>query len=159
MQTQPVVPAETATRYRAAMAGSMTSTDAVRSRQLNHFLIPRRTGGTDAISHDEATRSLKIVANENPVVAEGKSLKKSVDGVVGKYDEVSVTCDLRLGEKTVHIQLPRALFPDELRYGLPVSVQMMDDGGVRRPAVSIREVDPQATTAVAAEFDALIEKL
>jgi hypothetical protein len=83
-------------------------------------------------------------------------LRKQVDGVVITYDEASVKCELNIGERVVSVQLPRALFPEKIQYGLPISLEMSEEGGFRKPKISTRQIDENSTSEIAAEFDSIL---
>lgn len=108
---------------------------------------------------DKSAQGFRLTVAPTAVRAVDKNLKKSVDGVIASYDDVSVNCELRLSDKSVSVQLPRALFPDQIRYGLPVSVEMSDVEGIRRLVVTLRKFEPSANSAIAKEFDMILDQL
>lgn len=85
--------------------------------------------------------------------------KDYVEGVVISHDEISVCCELIVNDKAVEIQLPRSLFPKNTYYGLPINLQMVDDGGIRRPLVVIRKIDEKRNADIADEFDLILNAL
>lgn len=162
MRTQTSLPVESAARYNPfkSVGANLAQTDVgntIRQQRSIFRSAPSWETGAEVI--DDGAHRLRLSASETAVPTEKKELKKSVDGVVGKYDEITVNCDLRLGDKLVTIQLPRALFPNELFYGLPITVEMTEEGGIRRPIITARQIDPATTEAMAKEFDAILEQL
>lgn len=90
----------------------------------------------------------------------GSEPSRSIDGVVSSYDEASVKCRIRLiNGEVVAIQLPRALFPDVIFYGLPIRLEMIDDHGIHRPSITIREANTGNSAAIETEFNALLDRL
>jgi hypothetical protein len=161
MSTQTSFAVDSVTRYNpfrsvGANHGQTDVGNAVRQRDIFRS-TPSWETGAEVI--DDGAHRLRLSTSERVVPTEKKELKKAVDGVVGKYDEITVNCDLRLGDRLVTIQLPRALFPQELSYGLPITVEMIEDGGIRRPVITTRQIDRAATEAMAKEFDAILEQL
>ena len=127
-------------------------------KQTTLFRPPPRKRTDSGFAGDD-TKRLRIVSAQVARPAAREAVARSVDGVIGKYDDVSVTCELRLATGTVAVQLPRSLFPEELRYGLPISLSLDEVGGIRRPVVAVRRVAPEAVADLAREFDDVLSKL
>ena len=156
-----VVASETGRSYRSTGFGiqNYSETAVEHGVRRKGIFRPDRSPVTVAVPVDEEARSFRLVASDRPVQGESRELRKSVDGVVGKYDDVSVTCVLHLGGREVSIQLPPPLFPDEIRYGLPINVELAEVGGIRKPVISVRQIDARGTADIAAEFDAILAQL
>lgn len=121
---------------------------------------PAPVGRTGATPLEDGAVTLRLVPQrQTPKIAQVPNLKPDVDGVVAQYDEVSVACLLQLGGKEVRVQLPRSLFPEEIRYGTPVSIRMVEEGGIRRPQVTARVISAESARAVDAEFKAILAGL
>lgn len=88
-----------------------------------------------------------------------KPPKNQVAGVVISYDEASVRCELNISERVVTVQLPRTLFPENIRYGFPISLEMIEEGGFRKPKISPRQIEKSGAAAIAAEFDSILSAI
>lgn len=105
---------------------------------------------------DESSNRVQVssVANTNFVPRTG--LKDAVDGVIIKYDDITVKCNLMIDGQSIQIQLPRALFPEEITYGLPISLAMVSENGVRRPEISLRKLPSGTSIKISKEFDDIL---
>jgi hypothetical protein len=153
--------ADSARRYSMSMSirGIPSRTEVDRKAERQSILAVAPSFNTEELPVAEGAKSLRLLADETPAPVVERALKKFVEGVVSSYDDVSVQCDLRLEDNKVTIQLPRPLFPESIRYGLPIRLEMIDDNGIRRPSVTIREIDPKDVADISREFDAILEAL
>lgn len=134
-------------------------TDINISKQRQNPLVPTAKPLTE---EEAGTLSAKIFtfpiekqhAKVAPLVA-----KNYVEGVVLSNDEISVRCELTVNGKVVEIQLPRSLFPESITYGLPINLKMVDEGGIRRPLITLRKIDDNSTANIADEFDSILNAL
>lgn len=140
------------------MSDSVSCTQGVRESRRANILAIVPSYDTEP-QELEGSRRFWVQSTETPVPVAAAPISRSVDGVVDIYDEVSVQCRLRVGSSTVTIQLPRPLFPQAIRHGLPVSLEMIDDQGIRKPRISVREIQPHDVAGIAEEFDAIIAAL
>lgn len=150
---------EPALRYHLGSTAYMpASTEARKSVRRQNFLSSDVADLTaDDLCDDSSAKSLRLVTIELTQQAEpAKAVENSVDGIVIRFDDVSVRCELKVGNSQVPVLLPRALFPTELRCGLPISLEMLEESGVRKPSISIRELDFAANANIAAEFDEIL---
>ena len=70
---------------------------------------------------------------------------RTINGVVGHILKDSITISCRLPSGQWDLRLPPALVPDELQnFGLPVRISLDTTGGIRRPIVTARPIEPQA---------------
>lgn len=142
-----------------SIRGIPTRTEVERKAERQSILSISPSLSTEELPVAEGAKSFRFSTAESPTTPVEKALNKFVNGVVSSYDETSVQCDLRLADTKVAIQLPRALFPEHIRYGLPIRLEMIDDNGIRRPSITIREIDPGNAADISREFDAILEAL
>jgi hypothetical protein len=138
-------------------ADTRTDVDS-RSRRPN-ILIVAPSNSTEELPKATDVKSLKITSAKAPTQTELQANDKSIQGVVCSYDEISVQCTMRIEATEATIVLPRSLFPGHIRYGLPISLEMIEHNGIRRPSISLREIEPQSTGDIAREFDEIINSL
>lgn len=100
----------------------------------------------------------QVIANEQVQKAPAQVINH-VDGVIHTYNEISVKCELRVGEKTVYVELPRVLFPEKISHGLPINLEMIDEDGCRRPVIRARRISEESVAEIAGEFDAILGAL
>ncbi|MDX5333501.1 MAG: hypothetical protein LPK58_05590 [Gammaproteobacteria bacterium] len=106
--------------------------------------------GTPVLKHSrrEAARPMAIPAG-----------RRSLDGNVLEIDEVTVNCELYDGNRLKEIQLPRSLFPENVHYGMAITVALDETGGTRRLVVQEREPNAERLREGLDEFNRLIERL
>ena len=103
-------------------------------------------------------RSISLVSETVKPVVPVESQQSQVSGVVLQVDEMSVKCELYLGASNVEVQLPRALFPEKISYGLPISLEMVEDNGIRQPQITVRKADTKKLKELKAEIAAILEE-
>ncbi len=84
---------------------------------------------------------------------------KSVNAVVTGIYKESVLYRVQLGDdEYVEIKLPRALAPDNIFWGMPVSIELDRSTGYVRPVIKERQAPPVDTEELS-ELDRLIDRL
>jgi hypothetical protein len=146
-------------RLALGRAGSARSTDVGRQSEHPSFLNVVPSARTEEQQHAEGARSFHIAPAQASAPVVHTELNRLVIGTISSYDDASVKCDIALGDKVVTIQLPRAIFPDVISYGLPISLEMIEDSGIRRPLVSVRKVAPESVEEIADRFDYILNAL
>jgi hypothetical protein len=86
----------------------------------------------------QKSRSIAI-ASQNDVPSKRPDCQSSVNGVILQANEITVKCELDLGGKHIDVQLPRNLFPEAITYGQPIILEMIEEHGIRRPRISLRQ--------------------
>lgn len=121
---------------------------------------------------DEAIKSTKvglvhdffIVKKREPItrstsVSNIGVQRESVSATVLADDDVSVLCEVELRTGTVNISLPKSLFPKDIYYGMPISIRFEEDAsGIRKPSISMRQIDSDLLQQENEEMRALVEK-
>jgi hypothetical protein len=79
-------------------------------------------------------------------------------GNVISVDEDSVLCELHADGRLIEVGLPRVLFPENIRWGTPISIRMQIVNGFRTPVVEIRETQGTEDPRIA-EMERLIAEL
>ena len=69
-----------------------------------------------------------------------------------------MTCEIYLAGKNIEIDLPRAFFPDDIRYGMPINLKIDESTGMRKPIIRTRELSAVASSHDD-EFSALMSEL
>ena len=138
---------------------SSSTTDLSRSDQDSsshvplNFEAPLTTKETDIVRLENITHSINA-HDEISQNKEKKDLSSSVDGAVVDIVKQSVTCELYTLPHSRFIKLPKALFPcDDLRIGLPISLKIDESGGIRKPVVTLRNIDNSRFSRGAEIFD------
>jgi len=119
-------------------------------------LLSRPIFRTEKNVESENALALKLAHSEERAPVIENKLRNYVEGVIQTYDDVTVRCELNVEGRPVIVQLPKALFPEEIRYGLPIKLEMAEANGIRRPIVTVRPIQESDTSDIAAEFDALL---
>lgn len=141
--------------------GTGTTGDQLASRPRNYLnpsLAPLCTDKDTSLELSEVKTLRLVVSKDKQVSAAPKEQKQFVDGVVIRFDDASVECELTVASGPLALQLPRALFPAELRCGLPISLQMVEENGVRKPFIIVREIHAEDNADILAEFDTILAK-
>jgi hypothetical protein len=167
--TQPYTDSDNFTTYKF-LQSNRTEIDPNKSADLSQSEIwsnyPMQTSAdisVDKIGNTLVVKQLQadMVTKTTPETTSSK--KSEMPGVVLSIEDVSVVCELYLDdsqERTMHIRLPRNLFPEKVRYGSPITVAYhKDNRGIRRPSVTLRKFEmtecmPQEND----EIDALANK-
>lgn len=89
----------------------------------------------------------------------GKQYKKEVDGIVLSVEDVSVNCEIYLENNNGEIILPKSLFPENVYYGMPISLSLDESSGIRRPVIKVRHLSHEAVAKGKEEMDALVSEL
>lgn len=125
---------------------------------LNPSLPPARTEKDNSFELS-GVKTLRLVASQDKQISVApKEQKPFVEGVVIRFDDASVECELTIASGPVTLQMPRALFPTELRCGLPIFLEMREENGVRRPSIISREIQAEDNADISAEFDKILAK-
>ncbi len=98
-----------------------------------------------------------IVKDEEPS-AGMDSPRKAVNAVVTAIYEDSIHCRILLDEDTFEIQLPSVLAPENVYWGMPVSIELDRTSGYVTPVIKAREV-PDVEHEEMAAIDKLIDSL
>lgn len=104
------------------------------------------------------SRPILLVSETTKPVESAKPQQSKVSGAVLQADEMSVKCELYLNASHVEVQLPRILFPEKISYGLPISLKMVEDDGIRQPRITVRKADTEKFKELKAEIAAILEE-
>jgi hypothetical protein len=87
-------------------------------------------------------------------------LRKGIEGVVAEIHPETITIQCQIASETVEINLPSALFPQDLQtYGQTVSLSLDYSGGYQRPVVQRRAPSRRELLPGEAELDAWVDTL
>jgi len=84
---------------------------------------------------------------------------ESLPGSVSNYDDVTVFCAVELPNRRIEVELPRALFDDNLKLGMPFSLTFGHENGLRRPIITPRVANNEAVQADLARIKEIFDKL
>lgn len=130
------------------------------SNEIGTLNSPREKHVTEPIAARADAMDMLIqparVAAEPAAVA---GPQQSVDGTVIGVGNNTVRCELSVDGRFMQVQLPLALFPEDVSFGTPIRVEMASVGGYRMPQVSLREIDRNALRESDDELDHLLEAL
>lgn len=134
-------------------------TNFVVDQKRQSSLIPSPKDLTEEEFEISTAKIIKFPTEKVSEIVAPKKTKNFVEGVVVSYDEGSVRCNLDVSGKITSIQLPRSLFPENIRYGMPINLEMINESGFRKPLITIRKIDVKSAEKVAEEFDSIIKAL
>ena len=84
--------------------------------------------------------------------------QESVPATVLRAEDVSVLCEVELQAGSIHINLPRSLFPAKIHYGMPITIRFEEkQSGIRKPSVSLRQIDTELLREENEEMRSLFE--
>jgi hypothetical protein len=118
-------------------------------------LLPGATATTANPPRDAlpATRT-RVPPSSNTLLLQG------IEGVVAEIHPETITIQCRIAVETVEINLPSALFPQDLQtYGQTISLSLDYSGGYQRPVVQRRAPSPREILPGEAELDAWVDTL
>jgi hypothetical protein len=110
-----------------------------------------------ALPKASADLVLRPLTKALPKEAQQRAARAIEATVLGISDE-SIFCEVRGDNAMLRVNLPRALFPNDVHTGTPVAIRMENVGGVRTPVISQRQIAPVDDPRIA-EMDALIDRL
>ena len=108
-------------------------------------------------------RDVCIVKRKEPIVQNLSAnnigvQRESVSATVLRDEDISVLCEVEMHAGTVHINLPKSLFPAKLYYGMPISIRFEEEAsGIRKPSISLRQIDDELLQQENEEMRALVE--
>lgn len=95
-----------------------------------------------------------------PLMREVPSVEQKIDVLeasVLSVDGPQVNCEVTIpGRESIRINLHVSLFPERPLLGMPISIQMHNDGGIRKPQVTVRHIKTTEPTKESIELDRLI---
>ena len=155
----PYIQEATGIQYGIQKRDFISGTNFVISNEQQSVLIRRNPVSTDFDNVSVSAKTFKLPLEKQPIPAVQAQAKKSVDGVILSEDDATVKCELYIDHRTVTVQLPRALFPDSVYHGLPIKLEMIEESGIRKPKISVLEIEKKNTAKIAAEFDSIINSI
>lgn len=126
------------------------------------------TGGKNEIRND-AEVGLGIKANivkKKEVGTAAKNIasnyavvqQDNVPATILRKEDVSVLCEVELQAGRVHIKLPRCLFPEDIHFGMPITIRFDEEpSGIRKPSVSLRKINTEGLREENEEMRLLFE--
>ena len=101
----------------------------------------------------------KALNPQPEVAASPSSLKKEADGSILYIYDNTVVCSLYLPERTIEVELPKAIFPKSIKYGTSIKLKMAENNGIRMPLILLRTPSSQKMEEGIEEIDSLIDEL
>lgn len=138
------------------------STKAESSESLEPFsTVPKPTGNTTERMRRGSGFTYSHGAMAAPVAERNidQQARSDVDGSIVEVKDASVTCEIYLADENIEISLPRAFFPDNIRYGMAINLRIDESSGIRKPIIRTREPSIDALSYGEEEFSALINEL
>ncbi len=92
---------------------------------------------------------------------EEKALADEVAATIVVVDDVAVSCEVNVESRFVRVRLPRTLFPENIHYGMPVSISYRkNEIDLWTPSVKVRKIQ-KANTQIARQkrVRALIDQM
>ena len=124
-------------------------------------LLGDSTPSTTEFRRNLATFDFSVAANESRPRQEAAQVRavgpSEVKGTVLTAEEDSVLCELELPAGPYRIRLSGALFPEGTKYGSPITLRLIEDEGIRKPQIELRE--PQADRQYEERMAALVAAL
>lgn len=149
---------ESPVRYRISDDDRLIETTISEREPEPNWLKPTPGNRTLPESSRLKGRQISLAVEEVGPVAPVEPQQSQVSGVVLQADETSVKCEIYLDASNVQVQLPRALFPEKISYGLPILLEMIEDRGIRQPRISMRQADTEKFKELKAEVAAILEE-
>lgn len=129
--------------------------DDTQSVKFKSFAPPLTESGRTSSSDYHLTRTfLESTKQRELPLSVGKV---EINGAVLQVEDESVLCELYGETALVQISLPRSLLPEDVRYGMPISLSIDETSGVRRPVIRKRVVT--GSTEDQARIAALLKNL
>ncbi len=68
-------------------------------------------------------------------------------------------CEVELQVGLIHVSLAKTLFPMPTYYGMPITIEFAEGAsGIRRPTVSLRDIDNTSLRQENADLSALVDR-
>ena len=102
----------------------------------------------------------ELVENQTEKLVTKAEPKNYVEGIVLSVDGVVVLCSLKIdNSQLVEVELPRVLFPKDIEFGSAISLEMLEENGIRKPYVSIRKFDNPEKSELVDRLETMIQAL
>lgn len=123
------------------------------------LLNPESVSKTE-IAKININHSFKDFYRPRAVIQTNIAQQNFVNGAIRSIDDVSVKCLLNIPDANeVEVEFPRSLFPEDISFGDSFKLEMIEDNGIRKPKISSRESNSEATRQIREQLEAIIKEL
>ena len=150
-----------AVKFQPESRSEKTSSPAAKS-VFSSFQFGEVSAKTDHIIEEGSRISFNLVPRAKRIAdtaTSPTSAKKEVDAVITAVEDVSIICEILLDTGNVDIRLPKALFPKQPFYGMPISITLDDSSGYTVPKVTLRTIPDKSQESNVAKVTELIDSL
>jgi hypothetical protein len=123
------------------------------TRQLSKSILPQ--SNIRQISFDIKP---SMIIRSSSVETRSTELS-SIDGAVVEINDDYVVCNIYAKKGALKIMLPKVLFKDEIQYGTPIHLKIVDIDGVRMPIVQSRSLNASDKDELDKELASLVSDM
>ena len=137
-----------------------TSQESTKQRTADYLATGSPSKNTESALRTEVA-AVNLVPKEvsDPAQAQLPLQKQAIEGSILGIDGTSVSCEVYLERGAVKLSIPRTFFPADASYGAPISIAIDESSGVRRPIVTLLELDHNVVSKHDAEVAKLVASL